>query len=301
VQEGGGEAHARERGGGQAIRPYRSKSVGRMLEEIDLLYNRYGVRYLFWVDGTWNVDNHWLREFCQGIIDRGYDLGWWAFTRLDNLMRQERDGTLPLMVKAGLRHVLVGVERVSAEDLGNLGKHRYHEKQTIEAFHLLRDRYPEVFRQATFLTGLRHDTRESIRDLLRLAHEADLDFAAFHPITPFPGTRLYYEAKAKGWLEETDFDKFDMFYPVMPTEHLSRAEVAELTAANYRDFVARKPWRYAARMFSPYRNRRDLHRWFALAIGRAMAWQAVDALRGRRRFQGFAGVNQLWRPRWYDD
>lgn len=279
---------------------YRSKSVERMVSEIELLYEKYGIRYLFWTDATWNVDNRWLREFCEEIIRRKYQLGWWAFTRIDNLLKQEEDGTLPLMVKAGLRHVLVGVERVGKDDYDWLGKHRYSREKTLQAFHLLRDRYPEVFRQGTFITGLRSDTAQDILDLRLLAHEADLDFAAFHPITPFPGTPLYTEAKAKGWLEETDFDNFDMFYPVMPTEHLSREEVARLTAQNYRDFVMKKPLRYGMRMFSPHRNRRDLHRWFAYAVNRAMFVQVMESLQGRRKFEGFAGVNQLWKPRWYD-
>lgn len=280
---------------------YRSKSVGRMVEEIELLYERYGIRYLFWTDATWNVDNRWLREFCSELIRRRYDLGWWAFTRIDNLLKQEEDGTLPLMVEAGLRHVLVGVEREAKDDYNWLNKHRYTRERTVQAFHLLRDKYPQVFRQGTFITGLRSDTAEDIRGLLDLAHEADLDFAAFHPITPFPGTPLYDEALAKGWLEEHDFDKFDMFYPVMPTEHLSREQVAQLTADNYRDFVIRKPWRFGRRMFSRQKNRRDLHRWFAYAVSRAMTVQAMDALRGKRSFEGFAGVNQLWKPRWYDE
>ncbi len=290
-----------ENGDLQVRAGYRSKSVERMIQEIELLYEKHGIRYLFWTDATWNVDNRWLREFCTEIIRRRYKLGWWAFTRIDNLLKQEEDGTLPLMVKAGLRHVLVGVERTDRGAYDWLNKHRYSREKTIAAFHLLRDRYPEVFRQGTFITGLRSDTAEDIRGLLDLAHEADLDFAAFHPITPFPGTPLYKQAKEAGWLEEEDFDNFDMFYPVMPTEHLSREEVAHLTAMNYRDFVGHKPLRYFKRMFSPHRNRRDMHRWFALAISRTMAMQAIDALRGRRRFEGFAGVNQLWKPRWYDE
>jgi len=299
VQEG--RPSLAEDGTVQVKAGYRSKSVGRMVQEIELLYERYGVRYLFWTDATWNVDNRWLREFCTELIRRKYDLGWWAFTRIDNLLKQEEDGTLALMVQAGLRHVLVGVERADSDAYDWLNKHRYTREKTVAAFHLLRDRYPQVFRQATFITGLRSDTAQDIRGLLDLAHEADLDFAAFHPITPFPGTPLFEQAKANGWLEELDFDKYDMFYPVMATEHLSREEVAQLTAANYRDFVGHKPLRYLKRMFSPYKNRRDLHRWFAFAVSRAMAVQAAESLRGHRHFEGFAGVNQLWKPAWYDD
>lgn len=279
---------------------FRSKSVGRMIDEIALLYEHYGVRYLFWTDATWNVDNEWLKEFCTEIIRRDYRLGWWAFTRLDTLMQQEEKGILPLMVKAGLRHVLVGVERVEKTHYNWLNKHRYSKEQTIKAFHLLRDQYPQVFRQGTFITGLRDDTPEDIRSLLHLAHEADLDFAAFHPITPFPGTPLFDQAKEAGWLEEEEFDNFDMFYPVMSSATLNRGQIAQLTSDNYRDFVGSKPWRYAKRCFSPYKNRRDLHRWFLYAVGRTLAMDAWRAILGEKSFEGFAGVNQLWKPAWYD-
>ena len=278
---------------------FRSKSVEKVLEEIDILYHRYGVRYLFWVDATWNVNDEWLNAFCDEIIRRGYDLGWWAFTRYDLLPRQHRNGTLRKMVDAGLRHVLVGVER-EEEGLGFLNKHRYSKSKAVEAFHILRDFYPEVFRQGTFITGIRGDTAEDIKRLLDHAHECDLDFAAFHPCTPFPGTDLYREALEKGWLEEHDFQNYDMFYPVMPTEHLSRAEVAHWTTWCQQNFVQKKPLRYFSRLFSKHSVRRRLHWWFLLSIGRVMATQAANHVRGREKFEGFAGVNKLWKPSFYD-
>ena len=284
----------------EATRWFRSKSVEKVLEEVDVLYHRFGVRYLFWVDATWNVDDDWLVPFCEEVIRREYRLGWWAFTRYDTLPRQHENGTLDLMVRAGLRHVLVGVERPQESALDWLSKHRYGEDLAIRAFHLLRDHYPQVFRQGTYITGIRSDTAESIQGLLHHAHACDLDFAAFHPCTPFPGTPLYAEAVEKGWLEETNFSNYDMFCPVMPTEHLTRDEVAHWTTWCQKNFVARKPWRYASRMLSPHPVRRRLHWWFALAIGRVLGMQLYNALRGHEAFQGFAGVNRLWRPSWYE-
>ena len=278
---------------------YRTKSVEKVLEEVDILYHRYGVRYLFWVDATWNVNDNWLNTFCDEIIRRGYDLGWWAFTRYDLLPRQHRNGTLKKMVQAGLRHVLVGVERQEA-GLDFLNKHRYSEDGAVQAFHILRDHYPEVFRQGTFITGIRSDTAESIRSLLDHAHACDLDFAAFHPCTPFPGTPVYDQAKANGWMQETNFSNYDMFYPIMETEHLTREEVAHWTTWCQQNFVQKKPWRYASRLFSKHSVRRRLHWWFLLAIGRVMANQAVNHVKGVEDFQGFAGVNKLWKPKWYD-
>jgi anaerobic magnesium-protoporphyrin IX monomethyl ester cyclase len=293
--------HHREPDGHVVHRPnYRSKSVERMVYETELLYEKYGVRYLFWVDATWNVDNDWLAEYCEEIIRRKYKLGWWAFTRLDQVLHQEKHGVFELMVQAGLRHVLVGAERPAEQGLGWLNKHGYGYSVAKEAFGLMRRKYPEVFRQGTFITGIREDTAESIRNLLNYAHEIDVDFAAFHPITPFPGTPLYDEAIRNNWIEETDFANYDMFCPVMPTEHLSREEVAHWTTWCQQNFVAKRPLRYLKRMLSPHPIRRRLHWWFFLSIGRVLGNQMRMHMQGEQVFEGFAGVNKLWKPQWYD-
>ena len=272
-----------------------------MIEEIDVRYHKFGIRYLFWVDATWNLDPAWLDEFSGEIIRRRYDLGWWAFFRLDQFLKQEELGVAEKYVRAGLRHVLVGVERANQADLTWLDKHHYGEDVTVESFQLLKRKYPEVFRQGTIITGIRSDTAESIRALLDLAHRADFDFAAFHPLTPFPGTPLYDSAIDQNWIEERDFSKYDMFYPIMPTEHLSREEVAHWTTWCQKNFVARKPLCYLSRMLSTHPIRRRLHWWFFFSLNRVLAGDAWDALRGKHHFRGYAGVNTLWKPCWYDE
>jgi anaerobic magnesium-protoporphyrin IX monomethyl ester cyclase len=279
---------------------YRSKSVEQVIDEIDILYNKYGIRYLFWVDPTWNLDPDWLMEFSEEVIRRKYELGWWAFFRIDQFLKQDKLGVAKAYVRAGLRHVLVGVERGESPDLAWLKKRGYGDDVTVEAFQLMKAKYPQVFRHGTIITGIRSDTAESIKALVDLAHRADFDFAAFHPCTPFPGTPLYDEAVQAGWIEENDFSRYDMFYPVMPTEHLSREEVAYWTAWCQRNFVLKKPLRYLGRMLSPYPVRRRLHQWFFRSINRVLVRDAWNAVRGQHRFRGFSGTNTLWKPRWYD-
>jgi len=121
AQEG---EHVRRNGKISLIPTRRTKSVGRVMEEIDLLYNKYGIRYLFWVDGTWNFDTAWLDSLCSEIIRKRYKLGWWAFLRTDLLLEQEKQGVLEKMVKAGLKHTLMGGERCSEEDMKFVGKNR---------------------------------------------------------------------------------------------------------------------------------------------------------------------------------
>lgn len=284
------------------LKPHRrSKSVTRIMEEIDLLYNKYDIRYLFWVDGTWNFDAEWLDDLCSEIIRKEYRLGWWAFVRADLLIEQERTGVLEKMVKAGFRHTLFGGDRFSEEEMKSIGRTGMNGMEVLQASQLLKKKYPEVFRQATFITGIRSETRESMDMLGKYARKTGLDFAAFHPIMPYPGTPLWERANREGWIEERDFSKYDMFYPVMSSETLSRTEIAQLTKKQYMDFVSNRPLGYLKGLFSRIPIRRRLHWWFLYSIGRVIFRDLFRALKGEKDFEGFAAINQLWRPEWYDE
>ena len=278
----------------------RQKSVQRTLAEIDLLYNQYGVRYLFWVDATWNYDSDWLEGVCDGIIQRGYKLGWWAFVRADLMLEQERQGLLAKMVVAGLRHCLFGGERPDAAELEEIGKGNMPADALLKVCHLLERKYPEVFRQATFTMGIRSESAASIERLADYSRRCHLDFAAYHPLQPYPGTALWQHAREQGWIEEEDFSNYDMFNPIMATEHLSREEVAHLTSKITQDFVGKQPLSYASKLISPHAIRRRLHWWFLFSIGRVILSDAMQSVRGEKHFEGFSGITHLWKPRWYD-
>ncbi|MBN2145666.1 MAG: radical SAM protein [Candidatus Aureabacteria bacterium] len=279
---------------------FRSKTPQQMIKEIEMLYEQFGVRYLFWVDASWNYGDDWMNEFCDEIIRRKYKLGWWAFIRLDLISEQHQNGTLKKMVRAGFRHILAGADRNDFDDLCTLGKRSQNFQVVKEALGIFKKHYPEVFRQCTFITGLPDDTSERIQSLLHYAHEIDVDFAAFHPLSPFPGTPMYEEAQENGLLMDRNFVNFDMFYPVMKTKYLTQEEVAYWTRWCQSNFVAKKPFRYFWRFFSPHSIRRRLHWWFAFAITRVMVKQIVNHIRGIEAFQGFSGVNKLWKPAWYE-
>lgn len=279
---------------------YRQKSVERTLAEVDLVYKKYGATYLYWVDGTFNHDDAWMDEFCDGVISRGYKLHWWAFVRPDLLVRQHENGVLRKMVRAGFTHALIGGERCSNDDLAIIGKKEYSQDAFHKAVHIMEQHYPEVFRQATMIVGLPSETRESLEALGKYARDAHLDFAAFHSFTPYPGTKTWDMALKNGWLGETEFSKFDLFHPVVKSPHLSREEVSKIQSELHRDFVMKQPLRYLRGMTSRHWFRRRIHWWFFFAIGRVLTRDALLAFLGKKKFEGFGAITALWKPSWYE-
>lgn len=281
---------------------YRTKSVGRMLEEVDIVYKKYGRRYILWADPTFNADPKWSEEFCDGILKRGYkDLHWWAFLRSDFILRDEKLGVLAKMVKAGLTHPLIGVERACTEDLRKVQKSTVTREMVKEVFRIFRDKYPQVFRQGTFVTCLPFDTRESMLDLVKYAVEIDSDYPAFHPAAPVPGTYLYQDAKKNNLLIEKDFKKYDWATPIMRSESgLTIENFARLNLELNKRYVLYRPHWLFRGLFSPYKHKRGLYWWFLINTLKMMLVQIKDLILCRKKMEGVTGFMRLREPPWYN-
>jgi anaerobic magnesium-protoporphyrin IX monomethyl ester cyclase len=104
---------------------WRSKSVDRVMSEIEELYYRYGKRSYVWVDESWNIDPRFNDEFAGRMIKSGMQTQWFAFMRADCIVRDEKKGILEKLVRAGMAHILIGVERAEDDSLSSLDKRFY--------------------------------------------------------------------------------------------------------------------------------------------------------------------------------
>lgn len=291
-----------EKGGLDVMPQYRSKSVARMLEEVDIVYNKYNRRYIIWADPTFNVDQKWTDQFCDGLLKRNYkDLYWWAFLRADLVLRDERCGVLKKMVRAGLIHPLIGIERGCTEDLKKLKKSAYTRELVKDVFLIFKKKYPHVFRQGTFITCLPFDTRRSMLDLVRYAIEIDIDYPAFHPVAPVPGTYLYQQAKKDDLLDEEDFTKYDWSTPIMRSSTgLSKEDFAKLNLELNKRYVLYRPHWLIRGLFSPHKHKRGLYWWFFKNTAKMMLLNIIDNILGKKEFTYLTGFMRLREPVWYN-
>jgi len=292
-----------ERGELDILPKYRSKSVDRTLEEVDILYKRHDRRYLIWADPTFNVDLEWVDEFCEELLKRNYrDLYWWAFLRADFALRDERAGVLKKMVRAGMVHPMIGVERGCTEDLRKIRKSVYTRDMVKEVFSIFKTKYPQVFRQGTFVTCFPFDTRESMLSLVDYAKEIDIDYPAFHPVAPVPGTYLYQEAKANDLLEENDFSKYDWATPVMRSQKkLSKNDFARLNMELNKRYVLYRPHWLVRGLCSPYKHKRGLYRWFFINTIRMMLLGIWEAILKNKKYDATSGFMRMKKPNWYEN
>ncbi|UCH69925.1 MAG: cobalamin-dependent protein [Candidatus Bathyarchaeota archaeon] len=237
---------------------WRAKSPKRIADEIESCYRNYGIKFLWLTDDNLGLGTR-ANDLCNEIIRRGIsdDIMWFMQIRCDDVVRHPK--LLPRMRKSGLQWVLLGAESHSASTLEKFNKETSPEDATV-AVQLLHEN--DIFAHTMFIIGERNDTAESIARLRQFVNALDPDLAIFAILTPFPGTKIFEEAKQNGWIEDFNWAHYDMVHAVMPTETLSREEVQKELYNCYRSFFG--SWsRRLCGLFSAKQMKRRVYRYMA--------------------------------------
>ena len=81
---------------------WRTKSVTRTIEEVEILHKKYKKNCLLFVDGSWNIDPKFNEQFADEMIKRKFKLDWFAFMRADFILRDEKKGVMQKLIDSGL-------------------------------------------------------------------------------------------------------------------------------------------------------------------------------------------------------
>ena len=214
---------------------YRTRDAVNVVDEIEMLVNRYGIRELMDDSGSLPV-GEWLRTFCNEIIRRKLN----KRLRIDCNMRFGRL-TLDdyrLMRKAGFRLVLFGVESANQNTLDRFCKCLTVDQvregakwasQAGLAVHL------------TFMFGHAWEGPKEIANTVALAREMlAKGYAATLQCTltiPYPGTPLFRELKANDGLTTLDWDEYDQRRAITKTPLASEQEIKAAIRSVYRGFL----------------------------------------------------------------
>jgi len=211
---------------------WRTKSPERIADEMEYIYREFGIKFLWLTDDNLGFMKR-TSQLCDELIERGItdELMWFVQARSDDVIRHS--DILPKMRKAGCYWIMEGLERHDDAALENLNKNIKTSDSKL-SLDLLKEN--DIFAQATFITGVRKDSHESMTAFREFVSHVDPDLAIFMILTPFPGTELYETVKVNGWIEDTNWANYDMVHAVMPTENLSRDEVQEELYQCYRSY-----------------------------------------------------------------
>ena len=199
----------------------RYRSPESVLAEIDLLVRRYGVRNIKVIDELFVLDAARVERICDLLIERGYDLNFWAYARVNTV----KPALLEKMKRAGFNWLAYGFESASEKVRDAVGKQSTDE-QTERAIRWTRQ--AGIYIIANFIFGLPEDDYQTMRQTLAMAKEHNFEFVNFYCAMAYPGSRLYQRALAEGWPLPRRWHGYSQFGEEtlpLPTRYLSAGEV----------------------------------------------------------------------------
>jgi len=168
---------------------YRCRSPQAVVDEIDMLYQKYQVKTFKIVDEMFVLKkNHYLK-ICKLLAEKNYahELNIWAYARVDTV----REDTLELMRSAGIRWLALGIE--SADETVRDGANKSLKSEDIVDI-VRKIQAADINVIGNFIFGLPHDSKDTMNDTLALAKELNCEFANFYSAMAYPGSRLYQDA-----------------------------------------------------------------------------------------------------------
>ncbi len=224
-------------------RIYRKKSPERVIQDFDVLYNKYHIKHIEIIDDTFTLDRTHVEKICDLLIERKYNFNMWAFSRTDTtdpyLMEK--------MKKAGINWVFMGIEAGNSKVLDSVLK-----KQNLEQIRNAIDIAHKAGMNVgtNYIFGLPDDSFETMQDTLDLALELNTEWSNFFIAMPYPGTEMYGKSRAEDLPQE--WEQYGFFAPnarTLPTRYVSGEDVVRFrdkafqtffSNRNYQDMIEKK-------------------------------------------------------------
>lgn len=225
----------------------------KLLAEVDNCI-KLGIREIFDDTGTFPI-GPWLKKFCQGMIERGYNkkLKFGCNMRANGIKDQQ---TYDLMGKAGFRFILYGLESASQKTLDKLNKGTTTQDMVVGAKMATKGGLePHVTCMVGYPWESKKEAQETIRRTRELFDNGWINTLQATIVIPYPGTALFAECERNGWLKTRDWDRFDMREPVMKSP-IPDKEIMELTQKIYTSFLTPK---YILRKLTSIRSWDDVN------------------------------------------
>lgn len=211
---------------------WRSRSPESVVAEMEVLVQDFGAREIRLWDDTFNIDIDRVRDICTLIIKKKLQVSWTCLGRVNCLDKQ----MLKLMKKAGCWQISFGIESGNEEVLKQINKGITKDlvRSALDMVH-----QAGIQSLGFFILGLPGETEATMRETINFAKSLPLSAANFSIATPYPGTKLWQEAKARGFLKKVSYSDLVVNLPeksYFVPEGLSAKTVQEYEKRAYREF-----------------------------------------------------------------
>jgi radical SAM superfamily enzyme YgiQ (UPF0313 family) len=177
------------------------RSIDNVLDELETIDRRFrdsGERgFVVFLDDTLTFSRQRATELFEGILRRGLRLHYKAFTRANTIAthhgRADDIRFARLMKRAGSVTISFGIE--TGSDRINEAMNKGVTLDDYRHAYEILDRVDFEERRGSFIIGHAHETPDTIRESIRFARELKLHRIGVNIMTPYPGTKVYDDAR----------------------------------------------------------------------------------------------------------
>lgn len=205
------------------VNSYRFWSPKHVVDGIGHLVEKYGVRNIKFADEMFVLNLNHVGGICDEIIQRGYKLNIWAYTRVDTI----KDSILEKLKKAGIHWLAFGIESASERVRDDVQK-GFGQEEIIRTIRKVQEAGIHVI--GNYIFGLPEDDLETMQETLDLALELNCEFANLYCAMAYPGSALYNLAVEQKWplpKRWSGYSQHSVDSLPLPTKYLSAGEVLE--------------------------------------------------------------------------
>jgi len=208
--------------------------VSTVIDWLKILASK-GIKEVFFVDDTLNINEKWFDELCSSLID----------TKLNQLMTFKGPfranltslKQLQRAKEAGFWLIFYGVESGCQELLDYYRKAETVEDMTKAIFWT---REAGLKSQASMIAGAPLDTSETLLQTSNFLRIADPDYAPTYPLIPYVGTAISMDILQRGILTEYDIRNYDMEHPIIRTDTMNTKDLLDIISFMRKDFCLYK-------------------------------------------------------------
>ena len=166
------------------------------MDEIERLYNDYGIREFFDCSDEFNNNVSHALAICEEIKKRGLKIAWKTSVRAAPLPEE----LAKAMAESGCWYVLIGIETGNLETMKGIRKHITFEQveNACRVLHKYNIRVNGLFMLYNVWGEngeLRHETTDMVKNTFRymdyLVKKGLLDYVGWSITMPYPGSELY--------------------------------------------------------------------------------------------------------------
>ena len=175
---------------------YRFRSVENVMQEIDILVDRYGIDFVGFVDDNMMASEKRILEFCDAMEKKRFPVTWGCHGRVTSTTPE----ILDRMADVGCVWIGYGIESGSQKMLDAMNK-KATVKQAKSA--IQNTRAAGIFPNTTFIFGYPGETQQTIQETIEFKRDLGIECGSFFA-TPYPETPLYKQIR-KHMDDENDF------------------------------------------------------------------------------------------------